>query len=112
MPDNRQRYVAQILWPSAVMIGTLLAWESIVRTLGVRPIILPAPSEILYVIATRYDLLLTHLWPSLYMTVLGFLLSVVGGIFVAILISRSTEEAAWWRHKVNPHLSIPFSTVG
>jgi NitT/TauT family transport system permease protein len=89
MPDDRQRYAAQVLWPSAVMIGTLLAWEGIVRALGVRPIILPAPSEILYVIATRHELLLTHLWPSLYMTVLGFLLSVVGGVLVAILITYS-----------------------
>jgi NitT/TauT family transport system permease protein len=89
MLADRQGYAAQIFWPSAVMIGSLLAWEIIVRGLGVRPIILPAPSGILYVIATRYDLLLTHLWPSLYMTVLGFLLSVVGGIFVAILITYS-----------------------
>ena len=37
----------------------------------------------------RHQLLLMHLWPSLYMTVLGFLLSVVGGILVAILITYS-----------------------
>jgi NitT/TauT family transport system permease protein len=89
MPAERQRYAAQIFWPSAVMIGSLLVWEVVVRALGVRPIILPAPSEILHVMATRYDLLLTHLWPSLYMTVLGFLLSVVGGIIVAILVTYS-----------------------
>jgi NitT/TauT family transport system permease protein len=89
MPAERQRYAAQIFWPSAVMIGSLLVWEIVVRALGVRPIILPAPSEILHVMATRYDLLLTHLWPSLYMTVLGFLLSVVGGIIVAILVTYS-----------------------
>jgi len=37
--------------------------------------------------AERHDLLLTHLWPSLYLTVLGFGLSVVGGILVAVLIT-------------------------
>ena len=37
----------------------------------------------------RYDLLLAHLWPSLYLTVLGFLLSVVGGVLVAVLITYS-----------------------
>jgi NitT/TauT family transport system permease protein len=89
MPAEPQRYAAQIFWPAVVMVGSLLAWEVIVRALGVRPIILPAPSEILHVMATRHELLLTHLWPSLYMTVLGFLLSVVGGIIVAILVTYS-----------------------
>jgi NitT/TauT family transport system permease protein len=89
MRAEPQAHGAQIFWPGAVTIGLLLVWEAIVRALGVRPIILPAPSEILHVVATRHELLLTHLWPSLYMTVLGFLLSVVGGIFVAILVTYS-----------------------
>ena len=76
-------------WPVVVIGLFLLLWELSVKLLGVRAIILPAPSTILDVIVTRYDLLLTHLWPSLYLTVLGFLLSVVGGIAVAILITYS-----------------------
>jgi len=39
--------------------------------------------------ATRYELLLSNLWPSLYMTVLGFALSVVGGVGFAILVTYS-----------------------
>lgn len=89
MPAKQPRYIAQIFWPSLVTVGTLLIWEVAVRALGIRSIILPPPSEVIYVMATRYQLLLTHLWPSLYMTVLGFALSVVGGIFVAILITYS-----------------------
>src|SRR4029078_12571292 len=54
-----------------------------------RRIILPPPSEIAEAIIARHDLLLTHLWPSLYLTVLGFLLSVIGGIFVALLITSA-----------------------
>jgi NitT/TauT family transport system permease protein len=60
-----------------------------VRAGGVRPVILPAPSEILTVIAERRDVLVANLWPSLYMTVIGFLLSVGGGLAVAILITYS-----------------------
>ena len=56
--------------------------------------ILPAPSEIIEVIAARHDLLAANLWPSLYMTVLGFILSVVGGIGVGILITYSRDRAA------------------
>ena len=58
--------------------------------LGIRSIILPPPSAVLDVMVERYDLLLTHLWPSIYLTVLGFLLSVVGGILVAVLITYSS----------------------
>jgi NitT/TauT family transport system permease protein len=89
MSAERQRPAAQIFWPIAVMVGALLAWEIAVRAAGVRSIILPPPSEIFHVMATRRELLLANLWPSLSMTVLGFILSVVGGIFVAILITYS-----------------------
>src|SRR5262249_10341183 len=60
-----------------------------VRAMGVRSIILPPPSAVLGAMAERRDLLLTHLWPSLYLTVLGFFLSVVGGIVVPVLITYS-----------------------
>lgn len=76
-------------WPTAITVSLLLAWEIAVRALGIRSIILPPPSEIVQVIVTRYELLLTHLWPSLYLTVLGFALSVVGGVLVAIMITYS-----------------------
>jgi NitT/TauT family transport system permease protein len=89
MPADERGYFVHIFWPGAVIVGALLAWEMAVRAFGVRSIILPPPSEILYVMGTRYQLLLTHLWPSLYMTILGFLLSVIGGIVVAILITYS-----------------------
>lgn len=77
-------------WPILASLALLLLWEALVRALGIRAILLPPPSAILYVMVTRYDLLLTHLWPSLYMTVVGFLLSVVGGVVFAILITYST----------------------
>jgi NitT/TauT family transport system permease protein len=79
-----------LAWPlltTGLMLGM---WEAAVRLLKIRSIVLPPPSEVVSVMVERYDLLFTHLWPSLYMTILGFALSVVGGIFVAILITYST----------------------
>ena len=84
------KHAAAIGWPILVTLLLLLAWELSVRTLGIRSIILPPPSAVFEVIMLRYDLLLAHLWPSLYLTVLGFLLSVVGGVLVAVLITYST----------------------
>jgi NitT/TauT family transport system permease protein len=89
MRNEIGKRAAAIGWPILVTALILLAWEISVRTLGIRSIILPPPSAVLATMAERHDLLLTHLWPSLYLTVLGFGLSVVGGIFVAVLITSS-----------------------
>ncbi|MGA7489280.1 MAG: ABC transporter permease [Xanthobacteraceae bacterium] len=90
MPNKILQYPGRIGWPVVVTALMLVVWELAVRMLGIRAIILPPPSAVVEVIVVRHDLLLTHLWPSLYLTVLGFLLSVVGGVFVAVLITYST----------------------
>src|SRR5262245_21390691 len=79
----------RLIWPLGMTAGLLLLWELVVRGLSVRSIILPPRSEIFAVMITRHQLLLGHLWPSLYMTVFGFVLSVIGGIAVAIVITYS-----------------------
>ena len=89
MRNNIAKRAAAIGWPILVTTLILLGWEISVRALGIRSIILPPPSAVFAAMAERHDLLLTHLWPSLYLTVLGFVLSVVGGIFVAVLITYS-----------------------
>jgi NitT/TauT family transport system permease protein len=76
-------------WPTLFTVVGLIAWEVIVRAMGIRSIILPPPSEVFATMFARYDLLWAHLWPTLYLTVLGFLLAVVGGILVAIVITYS-----------------------
>src|SRR5215472_3758719 len=89
MRNNIAKRAVAIGWPILITALILLAWEVSVRALGIRSIILPPPSAVFEAMAERHDLLLTHLWPSLYLTILGFALSVVGGIFVAVLITYS-----------------------
>ncbi|MPZ55972.1 MAG: ABC transporter permease subunit [Rhizobiales bacterium] len=89
MPANLSKHIAAAFWPTLFTVLGLMAWEAAVHVTGMRSIILPPPSEIFAVIVARYDLLLAHLWPSIYLTVLGFLLAVVGGILVAIVITYS-----------------------
>src|SRR3984893_5609589 len=89
MRNNIGKYAATIGWPVLVTTLILLAWEISVRALGIRSIILPPPSAVLETMAQHHDLLLAHLWPSLYLTVLGFLLSVIGGVIIAVLITYS-----------------------
>ena len=77
-------------WPIAVGIAFFALWESIVVALGVKPVLLPAPTVIGRVLWTRAPLIVEHLWPTFYEIVLGFLLSVVGGMLVAVVITYST----------------------
>lgn len=90
MSGRAGRFFAKICWPSGISVTALLLWEAVVRELHVRSIILPPPSEIFVVIFQRRELLLTHSWPSLYLTVLGFALSVVAGVLVAVVIIHSS----------------------
>ncbi|TPL23451.1 ABC transporter permease [Mesorhizobium sp. B2-4-9] len=89
MLEKLSKSIKSSIAPVVVTAALFLIWELCVRLLGIRSIVLPAPSEIIKVIVERHDLLMTHLWPSLYLTIMGFLLSVVGGILVAILITYS-----------------------
>lgn len=90
MSGRAGRLLAKIPWPSGISVTALLLWEAAVRELDVCSIILPPPSEIFVVIFQRRELLLTHLWPSLYLTVLGFARSVVAGVLVAVVIIHSS----------------------
>jgi NitT/TauT family transport system permease protein len=88
--SNWRGSMGELGWPMGISVGLLVLWEVLVRALGIRSIILPPPSEIIETVISRRDLLLEHLWPSLYLTVLGFALSVIGGVLVAILVTYSS----------------------
>lgn len=81
---------SRLIWPLGVMALVLVAWEVAVTALRVKPVVLPRPSAIAAVVLDRWPLLLEHLWPTCYQIVLGFLLSVVGGVVVAVLLVYST----------------------
>jgi NitT/TauT family transport system permease protein len=89
MLTKTKSQLGDIMWPTVITVLLLLLWEVLVRALGIRSILLPAPSEIIMTMVRQKDLIVKHLWPSLYMTIVGFVLSVVGGILVAVLITYS-----------------------
>ena len=76
--------LSDIAWPLSVSLGALFLWEALCRGFGVRPILLPPPSAIFAAMVARRDLLFANLWPSVYQTVLAFLLSLVGGVLLGI----------------------------
>ena len=86
--------VPRAFWPLAATVLVLAIWELLVVLFGVKEVVLPSPIAIGRVIAAQHTLLMRHLWPTFYQTLLGFLLSVIGGVAVAVLITYSRIASA------------------
>ncbi|MCX7309085.1 MAG: ABC transporter permease [Afipia sp.] len=82
------KFVASPLWPATVFAMLLLAWELYVRYSGVLRIILPAPSDVAAYMWVQRAQLLQNAWPTLYQCLLGFAIAVVGGVFIAVLLTQ------------------------
>ena len=78
-----------IVWPVAVTLAILTAWEQIVATLRVKTVLLPSPSVIARAGWNQGPLIIEHMWPTLYQIVLGFLLALAGGVLMAIVLTYS-----------------------
>lgn len=72
-----------------VLISIVILWEIFVRALQIPKVVLPAPSNLLTVFATRASYLLTQAQVTVYETVAGFITAVVLGIAFAILVVQS-----------------------
>jgi NitT/TauT family transport system permease protein len=87
--DRRARHrsnarISAIVYPVLTVIGTLVAWEVGVRMFGVPAYLLPAPSKIVVSCVDNAGLLLKHGWVTTIEIVLGFLLSIVVGVPLAL----------------------------
>ena len=75
-------------------IVCLLLWEGLGRLTGVRPIMLPLPTQILSELVTDWNWYIGHTLYTLMTTLLGFALSVVGGVLIGalVVVSRLAER--------------------
>ena len=83
---------AQILVPLAVGALALLAWEFSVRAFDVSPIVLPAPSGIWEAFTAHFAQLMGALWTTLRISVIAFVLAVVGGVALAVCSARAASS--------------------
>src|SRR4051812_33578342 len=81
---ERRARISSIVYPTIVIIAALVLWEAGARIFNVPAYILPPPSQIVAVMNEKMPLLLKHGWVSTTEIVLGFLLSVVVGIPLAL----------------------------
>lgn len=87
--------------PSLVLlVGIVLAWEALVRVLGIDPIVLPAPSRILSALWDARAVAAGHALTTLFETVVGFAVSVVFAVGAALVM----DSIGWVRRAVYPIL--------
>jgi NitT/TauT family transport system permease protein len=80
---------AGALTTTIVLIAIVAAWEAAVRGFGLKPIVLPAPSDIGVELAANLPWYLGHAWYTLITTLAGFAVAVVVGIALAVVIVES-----------------------
>lgn len=72
-----------------VFVAFFVAWEVLVDALGIKPVILPAPSVIFLTISRHWAYLAQQSWPTFLAVGGGFLLAAVAGFVIAVGIAYS-----------------------
>ena len=79
----------RVLAPLSVGLAFLAIWEFCVWFFEVRVFVLPAPSVIALSLVENFVSLLDSLWFTVKITLLAFVLAVLGGVALAIVFSQS-----------------------
>ncbi len=91
---------------AALIIGFFVFWELACLAFGIKDIVLPRPTQIIYTLVTRMPAIWPHAVQTLYTTLLGFGLGIVFGVALGSLVgsSRLAYDVAY-------PLLIGFSTI-
>ncbi|WP_084767103.1 ABC transporter permease [Leucobacter komagatae] len=86
--NGTTHWLARMPWiaPVLTLVALVIVWEVGVRSSGVPRFLLPAPSAVAQSMVENWDLLMRHAGVTLLETLIGFALSVVVGIALAIVM--------------------------
>jgi NitT/TauT family transport system permease protein len=102
MNSQVRRHIAS----AALIIGFFVVWEVLCVGLGVREIVLPRPSQIVFTLFSRLPAIWPHAMQTLYTTLVGFGLAIVFGVLIGALIGSSRLA-----YDVGYPLLIGFSSI-
>jgi len=83
------RVTRRTMLPVMTAMVLLAIWEAFVKISGIRPVILPAPSDILQAMWVQRELLIANAIPTTMETMGGFVLSAILGGLLGVLLSYS-----------------------
>ena len=102
------RGLSSNLWvPLLFMLAGLAVWEAAVHATGVRPQVLPAPSQVARSGWAQREILGTHALATLQVTLIGFALSLVCAWIIAIAIDFSPTLKRGLTPVSYTHLTLP-----
>ncbi len=86
-----------VIYPILTIAGVLVAWEVLVGALNIQPYLLPKPTDVLATLVTGFPDLAQNTVPTLIEITVGYLLSILIGIpiAVAIVASRTFEKCVY-----------------
>jgi NitT/TauT family transport system permease protein len=80
---------AQYIMPIAVTAGIFVVWQLACLALSIPEYVLPRPDAIFVSMVKHHDALLFHAVHTLYTTLIGFVLAVIGGLLLGLVIGSS-----------------------
>ena len=84
---RRWKWRASLLYPIGSLLALVGLWQALVVGLSIKPFILPSPRLVFAVIAEHHGILLRHTLVTSIETLVGFVLSMLIGIPIAIAIA-------------------------
>lgn len=87
--SSRTREIVTLAMPWLAMAFFLVVWELVCIVFDLPEIILPRPTKVFVVFVQRFDILVAFCWDTLWTTVLGFAIAIVGGMVLGVLIGAS-----------------------
>lgn len=91
------KLVSRVMPPLSVFVLFVAAWEIILRMIGIKPYLLPKPSDIVNAAIQNSSNLMVSVSTTVLEAVFGFAVSVVLGVAVAILLalSKTVERSVY-----------------
>ncbi len=86
---SRERRL-QMIMPWAVTVGLFVIWEVACRVFNISSFILPKPTEIFAATVKFYGPIAGHSAHTLFTTVLGFAIAVIGGMALGLAVGASS----------------------
>lgn len=97
-----RRTVLDALPPAAAFFILIILWQYVLMLSGTPAYLLPKPSDIMTSAIDNHKLLFSALWTTTYESIIGFLLSVLIGVPLAILLASSR----WVERSIYPYAIV------
>ena len=91
---------------AALIIGVFVLWEVICIGFGIKDIVLPRPTQIIYTLVVRFPAIWPHAVQTLYETLVAFGFGIVLGVALGVLVGSSRLA-----YDVGYPLLIGFSSI-